>query len=629
MLLKTFFLRYRADTGQAVKDIKELDKTEQTRAKRKKTDEQLEEKAHVKKRRRSKETVEDTKKTAKAAEELKSVGKDTFDGLISGGGRFASILGRMGPAGIAAAVGVTAVAGAVAIALRGVEQARLAAQDAVQLGEQAYAARLSQGELIRLQNQGRVRGLADEQINQSAQGVYGRASEIRAAQRQAAIDPASGFNNPLIKMGNLMKKAGVDISASLEVQMEQQDKYLRSLVANGEQQRALVEGVELFGRSLADVKSVISTTEEQVRLGALAMAEESQMRRKLQKDSEDLATAEGILANERKKTEEQTSSKLVPATKEFTEAMTEWERAIRPLKETWAELVASLISGLADLINAVNFWKDKTDDELAKEAGQEAYNAAIISERGGPRGVITPAGRARAEQARKDAEAKVLAELAAGRTKAMEEQKARAPGLVEGAVNLSGIAANTAEIEALREAIESDPNIDTQEEALTVLKEIRDKSKEQGQVQKAQTDLTKKIESNTAAIINTGLEQAMALWAGSAGKAGGVGGGAFTGETRESYEQRIQALRRINPNLPRQISEARATLGGMGSQASAVNKAGIGSAAQGKGGVTTGPVTIHVESKGEDGQAFGRDVAKGFQDELASLVFEFSTPLVS
>lgn len=603
MLLKTFFLRYRADTGQAVKDINTLDKAEQMRAKHKKTDEQAEEKTHAKKRRRAKETVEDAKKTTKATDELKKAGKDTFDNLISGGGKFTSILGRMGPAGLAAAVGVTAVAGAVTVALRGVEQARQAALDAVQLGEQAYAARLSQGELIRLQNQGRVRGLADEQINQSAQGVYSRASEIRAAQRQAAIDPASGFNNPLIKMGNLMKKAGVDISASLETQMEQQDKYLRSLVANGEQQRALVEGVELFGRSLADVKSVISTTEEQVRLGALAMAQESQLRRQLQKDSEDLATAEGILANERKKTEEHVNSKLVPATEEFTKAMTEWERAIRPLKETWAEFVADLIGGLTKLVELVTDLQKNMPEDTFTNAAKNATRAIPVF------GSIVSA-----------LDAKEQYEQFTGVAK---------PEAGPEALNISNLTGTAAEIEELRKAIESDPNIDTQDEALTVLKEIRDKNTESGRVQKAQTELTKKIEANTAAIINTSLEQAMALWAGSAGKAGGVGGGAFTGETRESYEQRIQALRRINPNLPRQISEARATLGGMGSQASAINKAGVGSAAQGKGSVTTGPVTIHVESKGEDGQAFGRDVAKGFQDELASLVFEFSSPLVS
>lgn len=587
MLLDTFFLRYMADTGQAVKDVNALDAAEAKRNKNKKKSEADEDKNHKTNKKRNKEAVDDTKKLTKTQEELQKAGKESFNDLLKGGGKFGMLLSKLGPLGLAAAAGVAAIAGAVAVAFAGIDEARNAAKEAVDLGDKAYAARLAQNELIRLQNQGRRRGLADEETSASAAGTYNKGSEIRAAQRQAARDPASAFNNPLIKAGNLFKKAGVDVSAALETQIAQQDKYLQSLVKNGQEERALVEGVELFGRSLRDVRSVLADTSNQAAVSAVNIAKDNNRRRDLQKTSAELAVAEGKLEAERKKNDERVTSKTVPATKEFTQALTEWEEAISPLMDTWGEFVAALIGGLTNLVTAAKEfgqWTGLLDDpkaELAETRKEKALKESDTSiemkyrlQRG--RGPVSPQEQERMEAEKAEARKVVGAKFDTEEGAKQDERKKKVPAQIDKAVEnvvekkdgkqlFEGKEVSNEQIETAkaraREAIEKDPTADLQEETNTILRDMLAKATESGKVQDAQTALTRQIESNTAPLINTGLDQAMALWAGGLGKAANVGAGSFQGEDRTSYEARILNMRRtVNPNLARQADEGRGTV---------------------------------------------------------------------
>lgn len=651
MLLDSFFLRYKADTGQAVKDVNALDAAEAKRSRNKKKNESDEDKTTAKKKKGGKEGIDETKKASKAQEELGKAGKQSFDSMLSGGGKFGELLGKLGPMGIAAAVGVAAIAGAVSIAVAGIEDAREAAKEAVELGDKAYEARLNQGELIRAQNIGRTRGLSDEETSKSAKGVYDKGAEIRAAQRQAARDPASGFNNPLIKQGNLFKKAGVDVSAALGTQIEQQDKYLRALVASGEQERALVEGVELFGRSLHDVRSVLATTAEASETSALTMAQENNRRRDLQKSSENLATAEGKLEAARKKNDERVLSKTVPATEGFTKALTEWEEAIAPLKDVWGDFVAGLIEGLTSLVNmgkdAANFFtwgsnnhtKQESKDREVTAAGDKAVEQLRMD-------ATVQGGRGNRPSAEAEAAARKTAEEAKGKefeANFADSEKTRKAGITEqvnkavdtlvtkkdGKQLFEGREVSQSDIDTAKSkasaAAEKDPNVDLQKETNDILRDLLNQTAESGKVQEAQTNLTKKIESNTTPLVNTGLEQAMALWAGGMGKGGGLDSVNFKGEDRASYQDRVNQMRRtINPNTVSNVSEARNTANAVGQQASSLNKASGPSGGQGNKSVTTGPINVTVTSNAQDGaslgKAAGQSLAAEFSQATANLL---------
>lgn len=647
-ILNTFFLRYRADTGQAVKDIEKLSAAEQKEAK-------VHEKNAVKRKKDSadtqqhmKKTTESSKKLGESLTQLGEGGTNKLGALRAASSTFSEALGSIGASGAVAAVGIGAVIAAIAVANAGIDDARIAAKEAIELGEKAFDARLAQGELIRLQGQGRTRGISDETTSQSAKGVYDRASEIRAAQRQAARDPASAFNNPLIKQANLWKKAGVDVAAGLEKQMTQQDKYLRGLKDAGQEERALVEGTQLFGRTLADVKSVLSTTQKQMDENALVMAKESQVRRSLQTSAESLSTSEGKLEAVRKRNDERVRQHTVPATDEFTKALTEWEAAVGPLKEVWGEFVAYLIKGMAELLEGATNFLRKTgiiDDNRTPEAKIEEQVKAKVALNedlyGRMKGQLKP-GEEGFEAAKaaflKDIADKERARLTGPANEAEAARKAGLAGTASQAAKelvASGQMTEAQAAAAAKNAIsqgEKDPSVSKLEDIKTLMTESNAAQAEEGKVQKAQTEYTKKIEANTMALVNTGLEQAMALWAANVGKGAGVGSGSMQGETQIDYEKRVRAMQRtINPNAARKMSMDRAAVGAMSGQAEQLNKAksaSLGNTDQSKT-VQIDNLKVEVISQAQDVAGLAQDVGVSIRDELRYAAAEFASPVVS
>lgn len=652
-ILNTFFLRYRADTGQAVKDIEKLSAAEKKEAADRKKLDRARNEAEKKHQENAKKSADATKKFGESLTQLGQNGTNKLEALKGAASSLGEVVKAIGPAGLVAAVGIGVVIAAIAVANSGIEDARVGANEAIELGEKAFQARLAQGELIRLQGQGRNRGINDETTFQSAKGVYERGSEIRAAQRQAARDPASAFNNPLIKQANLWKKAGVTISAGLEVQMAQQDKYLRGLKATGQQQRALVEGTQLFNRTLADVKAVLSTTQKQMDESALVMAKESEVRRKVQAAGENLSTAEGKLEAARKRNDERIRQKTIPATEEFTSALTDWETAITPLKDAWGTFVSALIDGMAKLIRGATrlgrsvglLDDDRTATEKMEEKIKDAGDQGAVNYLNSPNRAPAYSDRFKEElaaarkKAEDDARAKYTTEAAVEQNK----RTANAPGQTKLAVKdlvVGGMfegkkidADKLAEaVKATEEAIKNDPSITTLEDIKTVLGEQLAKAEEQGKVQQAQTEYTKKIEANTMALVNTGLEQAMALWAANVGKGAGVSSGSMQGETQMDYEKRVRAMQRtINPNAARKMSMDRAAVGAMSGQAEQLNKAksaSLGNTDQSKT-VQIDTLKVEVISQAQDVAGLAQDVGVSIRDELRYAAAEFASPVVS
>lgn len=684
-VLDTFFIRYRADTGQAVKDIEKLNTTEE---KEQKTRDKgtKEQKAGAKELKETLKTTEDaSKKFGESLTNMSKGGTDAIGGLRAAAGGLGEVIGKIGPAGMVAAVGIGAIVAAIAVANTAIADARESAKEAITLGEEAFEARLAQGELIRLQGTGRSRGLSDQDTTQSAKGVNSKGEEIRAAQRQAARDPASAFNNPLIKQAALWKKAGVDVAAGLEKQMAQQDAYLRKLNETGQAERALVEGTQLFGRTLADVKSVLSTTQQQMNENAVTMAKENNLRRTLQASGEKLATAEQQLENARKANDERIASKTVPATEAFTKAVTEWEKSIGPLKDTWANFVSFFIEGLTSMIEGATSilrkigviddvrLQGEKGEEKVKNAGDEAEAAYRLKNhpRMGGTGV-TEEGIA---NARKQAEDKARAEVETANKAENENRGATAGAQTKVAASelvkdgkFEGKTIDPAKLEAAmkatEEAVKNDPSADTLDDIKAILSDQLSKQEEQGKVQKAQTDYTKKIESNTLALVNTGLEQAMALWAAGVGKGGGVSSGSMQGETQTDYEKRVKTMQRtINPNaamsmdMGRQpfkaqtgpiesgrqsnkeqvgaIAAARQSVNKVDTQADALNKSKLGATGGSSGNtdqsknVTIQQLTVEVKSEAKDVGGLAQDVGVSIADELKYAAAEFASPVVS
>lgn len=650
-LLNTFFLRYRADTGQATRDVNNLADAEEREAK-------IRADAAADRARDSRALNDSIRTTSDEAGRLgDSLGRlgaggaGSIDALRGASQSLMAAFRAIGPAGLVATLGIGTVIAAVSAANDKIKDARVAAKEAIVLGENAFEARLAQGELIRLQGAGRVRGIGDEDVNKSAQGTYARGAEIRAAQRQAARDPASAFNNPLIKQARLWRKAGVDIAAGLETQISQQDKYIRSLVDAGKSEQALVEGTQLFGRSLADVKSVMTTTQKQMDAAILSMAIESKIRRQLQTEAENLATSEAQLEAARKNSDERIRLKTVPATNEFTKALTEWERSITPLRDAWGQFVSSVIEGMAKLLRvatrlgrALGIAEDvRSQDEKIADGVKAAGDDAYINFRVRPGSTRAEEDAERAK-ARKDAEdaARIRLTAEAGvenknrQAGASEQTKLAVKELIgeDGTFDGKQVSADklAAAIRATEEAIKADPALDTLEEIKIILSEQLAKVEEQGKVQDAQTALTKKIEANTLAMINTGLEQAMALWAANVGKGAGIASGALQGETQIDYEKRVRGMqRRINPNVSRKMSMDRAAIGAMSSQADQINRSGAqagGKVDQSKT-VTIGTLKVEVVSQQTDVSGLAQDVAVSIRDELRFAAAEFASPVVS
>lgn len=657
-VLDTFFLRYRADTGQAVKDVEKLNATEEKEQKTRKKGEEAQ-KAGAKGTRESlKATEEAAKKFGGSLTQAAEGGANGVNGLRAAASDLGGVIGKLGPAGIVAAIGIGAITAAIAVANMAIDDARVAAKEAIKLGEEAFDARLAQGELIRLQGTGRTRGLSDEATTQSAKGVNSKGEEIRAAQRQAARDPASAFNNPLIKQAALWKKAGVDVSAGLEKQMAQQDEYLRKLNETGQGERALIEGTQLFGRSLADVKAVMTTTQQQMAENATAMARENNLRRANQTSAEGLATAEVHLENARKNNDERIRSKTVPATEAFTKAVTEWEKSIGPLKDAWGSFVSFFIDGLTSMIEGATSILRKLgvlddvrprsakDDIKIKEAG-DVGEAEYRKQNSRTTGVYGGTAEGRA-QARKDAEEKARAELAAS-NKVEDDARAASSGsqtkLAAGQLvqdgKFDGKAVDPAKLEAAmkatEEAIKNDPSADTLDDIKAILADQLGKQEEQGKVQKAQTDYTKKIEANTLSLVNTGLEQAMAMWAAGVGKGAGAGvsGGGLQGETQNDYEKRVRTMQRtINPNAATTMDMGRQAISNVSGQADTLNKSKLGTTNGGAGAdqsknVTIQNLKVEVKSEAKDVGGLAQDVGVSIADELKYAAAEFASPVVS
>lgn len=647
-ILNTFFLRYRADTGQAVKDINKLSAAEQKEAKIHKTNAAQRTKDSADTQQHMKKTTEASKKLGESLTQLSEGGTNKLGALRAASSSFSEAFGSIGASGAIAAVGIGAVIAAIAVANSGIDDARIAAKEAIELGEKAFDARLAQGELIRLQSQGRARGISDETTSQSAKGVYDRASEIRAAQREAARDPASAFNNPLIKQANLWKKAGVEVAAGLEKQMAQQDEYLRGLKDAGQEERALVEGTQLFGRTLADVKAVLSTTQKQMDENILAMAKENQVRRGLQTSSESLSTSENKLEAARKSNDERVRQHTVPATDAFTKALTEWEKAVGPLKDAWGEFVAYLINGMAELIGGATNFLRKTgliDDNRTPDAKIEEQVKAKVALNedlyGRMKGQLQPGEEG--FEAAKAAFLKDIADKERARLTgpANEAEAARKAGLASTASQAakdlvaSGKMTEAEAAAAAKAAVgqgEKDPNVSTLQDIKTLMVESNTAQAEEGKVQKAQTEYTKKIEANTMALVNTGLEQAMALWAANVGKGAGVASGSMQGETQIDYEKRVRAMQRtINPNAARKMSMDRAAIGAMSSQAEQLNKAkntGAGNTDQSKT-VQIDTLKVEVISQAQDVAGLAQDVGVSIRDELRYAAAEFASPVIS
>lgn len=647
-LLNAFFIRYRADTGQAVKDIEKLSAAEKKEAADRKKLDKARNEAEKKHQENAKKSADATKKFGESLTQLGQNGTNKLEALKGAAGSLGEVVKAIGPAGLVAAVGIGAVIAAIAVANSGIDDARIAAKEAIELGEKAFDARLAQGELIRLQGQGRTRGISDETTSQSAKGVYDRASEIRAAQRQAARDPASAFNNPLIKQANLWKKAGVDVAAGLEKQMTQQDKYLRGLKDAGQEERALIEGTQLFGRTLADVKAVLSTTQKQMDENALAMAKESQVRRGLQTSAESLSTSENKLEAVRKRNDERVRQYTVPATDAFTKALTEWETAISPLKDSWGQFVAYLIKGMSELIQGATNFLRKTgiidDTRTPEEKIEEQVKAKVMLNEdlyGRLKGQLKPG-----EEGFEAAKAAFLKDIADKERvrltgPANEAEAARKAGLAATAgqaakeLVASGQMSEVQAAAAAKNAIsqgEKDPSVSKLEEIKTLMTESNAAQAEEGKVQKAQTEYTKKIEANTMALVNTGLEQAMALWAANVGKGAGVGSGSMQGETQMDYEKRVRAMQRtINPNAARKMSMDRAAVGAMSGQAEQLNKvksASLGNTDQSKT-VQIDTLKVEVISQAQDVAGLAQDVGVSIRDELRYAAAEFASPVVS
>jgi hypothetical protein len=659
MLLDTFFMRYKADTGAAVKDVERLDKANEKLADNQKKNDKTNTRTQARAAREAAKAERIAKKTAaankKAVKEqvgglndIAASGRDASRALADmgkggtrsvGGMRTAtnvllSTLSKVGPAGAVAAAALAAVGGGLLVGLSGAEDARTAARDSAAFGQSAFDARLSNDELIRLQGRGRSRGLLDEETNASAVGVNDRSLEMRAAQRQAARDPASAFNNPIIKAANLWKKAGVDVNASVETQIAQQDKYLAALVKTGQEEKALIEGTQLFGRTLVDTKSVMANATATMSMTSVELAKESVMRRQLTKDSESLLSAENRLSIEQKRADDQILSKTVPATIKLTEAQIEWTKATAGLRESWALFVEDMIGGLTSLTTKSSEWlvrlgMSEGTDEINEriridDAGTKAEQAFIARMGGEVRG--SQAGVKAAGDKAREAERKLI-----------EQEKARAlkpndlgvqSNIMHDASKIAGVTQE--ELRRIGEIIKTDPAVKTAQEALMVAREQLKQQEKSGDLQTAQVDLDKKIESNTAAMINTGLEQAMSMWAAGVGKGASVGSGQFRGEERGHYEERMKMLlRTVQPNVRMDMLEARSTLGAAGQQAAQLHLANPqASAGGGVGGLNIEKLEVSVVSS-QDATGMGAEIAYAVRDELRYAVNEFSDPRVS
>lgn len=648
MLLSTFFMRYRAETGAAVANVERLDKANEKLGKSEDAVEKKQSKSVAAKKRRAATAKKETKEQAASLKEVSAGARDatrSLSELGKGGARsvgglrtatsvLLSTLSKVGPAGALAAAGVAAIGGGLLIGMSGAEDARQAAANTAAFGQSAFDARLSNGELLRLQDMGRSRGLVDEETNSSAVGVNAKSTEMRAAQRQAARDPASAFNNPVIKAANLWKKAGVDVGAALETQIEQQDRYLKKLASTGQEEKALVEGTQLFGRTLLDTKSVIASAKDATAMSSTELAKESGLRRQLNKDSEALQAAENKLSIEKKRAEDQILRNTVPATIKLTEATIEWTKATAGLRESWALFMTDMINGLTSLTQRASEFVFKTgisegtqaqkDKFRVESAGEMAYRKARANDY---RGNTKDAG----EQARKAAEAAEWVKIKAERAAPQQPVSQSAADLIMEELIYTTNASQD-ELQRVSELLANDPSIRTAQDALAVAREQLAAEKESGKVQGAQLELDKKIESNTAALINTGLEQAMSMWAAGVGKGASVGSGQFRGEERGHYEERMKMLlRTVQPNVGINMLEARSTLGAASQQATQLNQANPqASAAGSKGGVslTVEKLDVSVVSS-QDASGMSTEIAYAVRDELKYAVNEFADARVS
>lgn len=578
-VLDTWVLKYKTDVEQAIKDIERLEK-EQDKV--------------TKGQERANKAHEQGSKTVKQTAQVGvNEGKKIVDAVRNMRGGIGEMMGSVrtvtsaageaiGGVGVAAGAAGMAVGAAVAVLAKGlsdvsptIDRAIAQANKAREAFAGALSASVSTGEMIRMQDAGRLRGARDQDISASVSGVNERVLAFAAARREAARNPASSFNNPVLKAQGLWEAAGVhttdkkgNLRNTADI-MADQDKYLRALKERGEQERALVEGVKLFGRNVEDVRTVLSSTNEEFKNSQLELAKENNQRRELQAQSESLATANAKLEAAQKATDEHLTSMSMPAVRDYTEAMEKWTRAIRPLKEGWQEFVDDLLKSLTWIIKKstwlLNLGNGETNDsreEAIKKAGDTAAqqeSQAIRREnverkKQGLGEISKEEIESRRENARKKAEDAQRNTYKTAHEKRMENFPSMADAAIEN-LRKSGALKGYSEkqIAQARSKAESiareDMNVTDVSGVEALLKDQLSVQKETGTTLRETNKLAAKTEVNTRPAVNLGMEQALSLWAGSMGQGKLSVKAGMENETLAGWGQRAyHNIMTTNPN---------------------------------------------------------------------------------
>lgn len=660
-VLDTWVLKYQSDVDAAIQNLKRLED-----AQRKVED------GH---KQAGKSSAESNKQIGQHVEgQTKAYGKiiDAFKKLKSGSGDMMGSFKQMGSgigevfsgigAGttamtIAVAAGALVLKKALADVDMSIDRAVKRAEEARATFGTATAAHLSTGELLHAQAAGSMRGARGEDIASSMSGVGGKMLEFEKARREAARNPASSFNNPVLKAAALWRKAGIQTNdengglRGVGDVMAQQDKYLRALKEQGETEKAIVEGVQLFGRSAEDVRTVLASTNEQFKNSQAALAKEANQRRDLQAAGEDLAITHTKLEAAQKSSADKLTLMSIPAVKEHEEAMIEWTKAIQPLKEGWQEFVNLVMAGCTGLIklgskilNLFSSDTSKTPEQIAKERSEAGDRAAQseINRQLNSGEKLSPAERKKRIDA---ARAKGEADYTAGMEKEHADQVAGQKGVRDAMWNnlikdkrFAGY--SQSQLSSARSAAEKIIGESGDANNLDKVKEIMldqlSVAKETGKTLTETNKLTAKVEGNTRPAVNVGLEQALALWAGSRGQGGiGVKSG-MGGETMGHFQARSRAnWGSINPNTfaPTYLRGQLGAAGEQGARVVAHSKgAGRGAAGGAAGAPAVGSVSIdkvEIHTQATDADGIAKHAANSLNTHLKHVVGAHSSPIVS
>ncbi|OQS41013.1 hypothetical protein [Chromobacterium haemolyticum] len=543
MILDTFVLSYKADTGEAEAKINKLDKASQdsvskARMNAEKAIKQLNATLQEANQKANNEMDSGMSRFTQGMQNRISQLRSLAGGAVGGVAGAARGLGGAlgGAAGLGPIMGTIGVlgsaAGVVAAFSAALGTATQRAKEAAQAEKHAWEQGMSTTQMLRGLVVGQRLGLTDAQTTEAMRGFHARAQQV-ALERRIAL-PGQLLSPEAIAFQKFGGKIGGDYEANLQRIIARQRAQVESGAIS--QGRAIQRLMTVFGVNFEFASAAIKASNEEIKNLSKNLEAETLTKAAQLAESKKLAAETKKLEDGQKKFGDTVSSKVTPALADLYGKMTKTGQNTNSLAEAIGNLGAAIARVFGGIIEKVQQLRSEAPlKALINEQYDEVYDE--LKKAGKSKNITMAQFDELVKQTIRERSSGIFAARESGqKAVGIDEVVNRwIKGTTKGEKPLSEEAIRKAQTMALRQGWTG-----------TMLEQhLKEIASNTGNIQKDQTEGNadlKGIRQNTAPAM--GIEQALGLWAAGVGKAAGfTPSEGFAGKTRAEYEKAWGGLR--------------------------------------------------------------------------------------